>query len=304
MLLAPQTGPERRALRRRREAGLLIEPYPNLFARASYWNPLPPHHKTLHAMRGLQQLHPSWTFCCQSAAAAYGLPVASWHLKQLHLALPRHTARQPREGISYHRLGQWEVTSAAGVRATTLEQTVLDCACTLPRCDALAIADAALRLYDIDRERLERHALAVGRGRRGIAGARTVLHLATGASESWGESYARGMMYGLGFASPELQVEFALPPHLGGTRRVDFLWRLPDGGIVIGEFDGKGKYQADGAVDLDAFYRERQRESRLSITGARIVRFGFDDLRDPERFERLLLAYGVPRAASAPMPGW
>lgn len=293
--LTVPSGSKRRALRHRCTNGYLVEPYPGLFARTEYWQTLRPQQKTLHAMRGLQQLHPSWAFCHQSAAVAYGLPVASWHLHDIHRALPYHTARRRQPRIAHHHLGEPDIVEIMGVRATTLAQTVIDCACTLPFCDALAIADAALRLYDLDPARLIDHACTSRSGKQGIMQARTVISLADGASESWGESYARGMMHALGFVRPELQVEINLPRQLGGVRRVDFLWRLPDGKLVIGEFDGKEKYMASDGVDLEAFYRERQRESRLSLTDARILRFGFDDLKDPEWFGRLLTTYGVPR---------
>lgn len=297
-LLAAQAGTARRTLRRRCATGLLIEPYAGLFARAEHWESLSSWQQTIQLMRGITRLHPTRVFCCQSAAVAHGLPVASWHLHELHLAIPQHTARKQQPGIVYHHLEPQSIVTTMGIRATTLEQTVLDCACTLPLCDALAVADAALRLYDLNRSALEQHAKAHGTGRCGIRWARHVLQLADSASESWGESYARGLLYMLGYTLPELQVEIDLPPHLGGTRRVDFMWRLPGGGTVIGEFDGKEKYHEDDRVDLGAFYRERQRESRLSITGALIMRFGFDDLKEPERFSRLLDAYGVPRALS------
>lgn len=300
MLLASQAGTARKALRRRCTAGLLVEPHAGLFARAEYWESLSIQQQTMQLMRGMTQLHPTRVFCCQSAAVAHGLPIASWHLHELHLAIPRHTARKQQPGIAYHHFEPQSIVTAMGIRTTALEQTILDCACTLPLCDALAVADAALHLCDINSAVLEQHVKMHGAGRRGVGRARRVLQLADGMSESWGESYARGLLYMLGYTLPELQVEIDLPPHLGGTRRVDFMWRLPGGGAVIGEFDGKEKYHENDGVNLEAFYRERQRESRLSITGARIMRFGFDDLKEPGRFSRLLDAYGIPRALRPP----
>ena len=46
----------------------------------------------------------------------------------------------------------------------------------------------------------------------------------------------------------------------------------------------------------DAVRAERTRESRLSITGARIFRFTFEDVLNRRRFASTLQAFGVPFA--------
>ena len=189
-----------------------------------------------------------------------------------------------------------------GLRVTSLQQTVVDCAREFEFCEALAVADACLRHYAVSQSELLSFAEREGKGLWGIGQAREVLACANGLAESWGESVARGLMIRLGFMVPELQVVIDLSAELGGSRRVDFLWRLPDGTVIIGEFDGRMKYEDKtllrGRDAVDVLVDERQRESRLTSTGAAIVRFTYDDLRNPARFAELLDAYGVPRNRS------
>ncbi|MEE1295576.1 MAG: hypothetical protein UHD09_01715 [Bifidobacterium sp.] len=66
-----------------------------------------------------------------------------------------------------------------------------------------------------------------------------LLTRADGKSENGGESFVRGMIIAMGFRAPEIQVVFSVD---GITYRVDFLWRLPDGRIIVLELDGRDKY--------------------------------------------------------------
>ena len=50
-------------------------------------------------------------------------------------------------------------------------------------------------------------------------------------------------------------------------------------------------------LPMEAVLRnERTRESRLSLTGARIMRFTFADVLNRARFVHMLETFGVPRA--------
>ena len=275
---------------------------PRLFARASHWNDLSVNARSLHALRGIQAKHPNWLFSHQTAALVHGLPVASSLLGRIHVRLPSTGHIRTLQPFVFHTV-DGPVETVLGIRVTPVCQTVLDCASTLSFRDGLAIADAALRYCRVDREELVCYVESRGKGRRGVQLARLVAHCADGLSESWGESFARAMMIELGFAVPMLQVEIDLPLELGGPRRVDFLWVLPDGSYIIGEFDGLVKYRKPDTVSSDSTLRalvgERQRESRLTVTRAPIVRFTFNDLKNPDRFAGLLDAFGVPRVRAA-----
>ena len=88
---------------------------------------------------------------------------------------------------------------------------------------------------------------------------------------------ARATMIMLGFAVPDLQIECHDPMNPSKVIRVDFYWTLSDGTVIIGELDGKQKYvdpaMTKGKDLVRILSDERLRESRLSINGARIVRF-------------------------------
>lgn len=297
-LLLPDGPADSAALRRRCKAGSVIEPLRGMFVHIDHWESLSANAKLLHMLRGVQTKHPKWLFSHQTAASVHGLPVASSLLERIHVRLPRAAHMRAVQPFDFHAVNG-PVETVLGIRVTPICRTVFDCASTLPFRDGLAIADAALRYHRIDRGDLICFVESNGKGKRGVRLARRVVRYADGRSESWGESAARALMIELGFALPELQVEIDLPPELGGPRRVDFLWVLPDGSYIIGEFDGMVKYRAPRVAQddetLKALVGERQRESRLTVMRAPIVRFTFDDLRNPERFARLLDAFGVPR---------
>lgn len=140
-------------------------------------------------------------------------------------------------------------------------------------------------------------------------------------SENGGESFARGTMISLGFMVPELQREFILP-HSGGKYRCDFLWRLPNAELIVGEFDGHSKYYVDfdnpshTNVDFNSscdnrmlrksynpsvinrnIDRQAEREALLmkECGVSRIVRFTISDIVNPKRVESKLIDAGVPR---------
>lgn len=183
--------------------------------------------------------------------------------------------------------------------ATSLLETTCELLCSLSFREGVAVADSALRKGLFARDELIK---ALDQGRRGRRGARTAMRAARfsdARSESGGESVSRAVMHELGFAPPELQVEFTDP--LSGSRyRVDFLWRLADGGLIAGELDGFEKYlglaEASGKGTVGAFIEERHREARLTAHGMRVVRFTYRDVLDRSRFAELLDLYGVPRS--------
>ena len=85
-----------------------------------------------------------------------------------------------------------------------------------------------------------------------------------------------------------------------GASTADFVFELTDGKTVLGEFDGRAKYEDEqlraGSSTIDVLLKERQRESRLTLMDVRIVRFNWNDVRTPGRLVRMLAAAGVTRA--------
>ena len=77
-------------------------------------------------------------------------------------------------------------------------------------------------------------------------------------------------------------------------------WRLEDGTCVIGELDGKGKYtlqNGEGRESVDPFVAERQRESHLTMLGHKVLRFTFNELKDPGKLVEKMRLAGIPRQA-------
>ena len=175
------------------------------------------------------------------------------------------------------------------VPVTSLARTVVDCARTLPGRDALAIADAALKVEGMTRGRLE-VVVAYQRGWPGIAQARQVAALADPRRETPLESWSAWAFHEVGIPQPVWQVEVC---DEGGAvlGRVDGLWL--EG--VAGEADGRAKYRLRalerGGADAETLARvldeERLREMGLRRVGLAIVRWDPRDVLVPTRMEAL-----------------
>ncbi|MEE2570306.1 hypothetical protein V1638_12990 [Pseudarthrobacter sp. J64] len=116
--------------------------------------------------------------------------------------------------------------------------------------------------------------------------------LASPLVESAGESYSRAMFEFLGFEQPTLQPAFRDGDGLIG--RSDFFWK---GQGVVGEFDGREKYinaaRMSGITPEEALYREKLREDRIRALGYDVKRWAWQDLQEPSRLKRTLLAAGL-----------
>ena len=67
---------------------------------------------------------------------------------------------------------------------------------------------------------------------------------------------------------------------------------------MLGELDGREKYEnqamTKGRDAVQVLADERLRESRVSASGAKIMRFSFAEAVKPARMKHLLKAFGVP----------
>jgi hypothetical protein len=130
-----------------------------------------------------------------------------------------------------------------------------------------------------------------------------VAALANGLSESGGESTARAVMIEEGFMWPTLQKEVTDPVDKSKKFRVDFYWQLPSGDVA-GELDGREKYRnpemTNGKDAVDVLADERLRESRVSGTNVKIMRFSYGNVLNTEFFCHLLTSYGIPRGFDVP----
>jgi len=294
----PTTPQEGRRLRYLMGKNELVRPYPGIFARRERWEGLSRHQQLRHVMRTLSDQGVTWVFCAASAAVAYGLEVPNEVLGSLDAASRNGSGAHGSRFVTRHVVkGEGEVI-VDGMRVTPFDRTVYDCLRTLPFDAALAVADSALRATGRSREWLYNLFADDSRGVPGVRRARCVCRFADPRAENGGESMARAAIIEGGFQLPDLQVEL-YDPMDGASYRVDFLWTRPDGRRVIGELDGWEKYlnpaMTGGRGTLGALVAERQRESRITMGGASVMRFSYRQVMDRGYFARLLAAYGVPR---------
>ena len=293
----------RKSLERRMRDGSAVCPHRSLYARAPYWHALRPDDQALHIIRGLQQAHPSWVFCAQSAGLVWGLPISYRNLTPIHVITGSH--RQPAgQSITAHALRDESLQMVRGVRVTTLPRTVFDCLRAATFVDGLAIADRSLRMYAPEQRRefrgeLKRLSYRRKGGRRAVG----IMGYADARSESWAESAARALIIMQGFALPKLQAPFDQPFSPGHVYYVDMLFTRSDGSKVIGEVDGNEKYwnpsMLAGRSTARVLADEQHRESELTMYGMPLMRISVDDIVHPQQFYRKLKAYGIPQSDAA-----
>lgn len=199
-----------------------------------------------------------------------------------------------------------------GMRVTSVERTVLECARRLQVDEALIIADAALNktVWPDPRDRVrseralaEAKARLVDRLRReprraGNRRAGLVLEICNGWAESALETRVRRGMLAIGLPVPHLQTEIP-------TRsRVYFAdatltWKRPDGSLwrTVVEADGRGKQQRAENVN-----RDRNREAEIRKTGAHYVSLLWEHMSEYGLWEFIdRLAAVVPPEVRAEM---
>lgn len=129
------------------------------------------------------------------------------------------TTRRSGDALRRHLL-RAESSIVDGIRATGIDQTVLDCLRHGMFSQGLAVADSALHWELTTKDALTEHFAAAGARIGGIRGARRALAHADGRAENGGESLARAIMIERGFSVPELQVHVEDPVEPGALRRV------------------------------------------------------------------------------------
>lgn len=305
-LVAPSV-PSKRAILRRIASGQawLLELAPWIYARREYYEKLSPKAREYQLIRSLSARHPAWVFCGISAAVLHGLYVSYGDLRNdervvVEVAGDRRQLIYKLVQIRFRCLvpSPFVQTRVNGIPVTSVVDTVVECARSLPFPQALAVMDSAILYYEIQTADVARKIDALGKRARGVCNARKVVRYASGLSENGGESVARGIMIEEGFRVPELQVPVF--DQVGGEDyRVDYYWRLDDGSVIFGEFDGGEKFENErmrkGKSVAQVARAERLRESRLTLQGAKILRFTPETLANRAEFVRLLEAYGVPR---------
>lgn len=257
------------------------------------------------------------------AALVHGL----WLLgidDEVHVTQRTKTGGPRSPGVYRHHdsLPEEHITVVNGLRVTTIERTIVDCARRLHPRDGLAVADSGLRaLLNPHRSAPEQIAGRVAELRaellamvesgppRGRRRARVVLAHADPFAESAPESVLRWIALAHGLPRPMLQARVTTRL---GTYYADLGWEIevrePAGAIVtwlvLLEYDGAIKYvpmaTTGGTVrDLDvravshAVVAEKRREDAIREEPRTVIRrFQWADLRDVRQaFDRICEAF-------------
>lgn len=229
-----------------------------------------------------------------SAAVLHGLNLLAPDQKRVHFYVSGGGTRSRELHLHEGTLTRSDVTVVDGVLLTKLALTACDVARQGTFAQAVSALDHALRL-GVTRTELRTIAERFRRT-KGISTLRRALDVADAQSESVGESFSRALMIEwCDIPIPTLQTEYR-DEYGRLIARVDFDWD----GKVVGEFDGKVKYQKDrrpGESATDVVVREKIREDRLRDEGLIVVRWVWDDFKKPQvlrmRIRKALARAGV-----------
>lgn len=295
-----ETSADHHALRRRFRAGEVIQPYRGMYARVEYWHSLDPLQHVSHVMQTLARKYHHWVFAGSSAAVAHGYEVSFASVMPLNITIASDVCPTKHDYTKLNRIYMPSIPACTrqGVSATSPARTLLDCALKLPFHQALPIFDSAMR----ENVNLQEVGALGEQLRLDCSPVASLIAYADGRSENGGESLVRAIMISEGYVVPRLQREFKNPDQPFGMYRVDFSWQMPDGGIIVAEFDGMQKYVMDDGRDVERkdirqrVYDERDRERCLRSQGVRqIIRLDYEDTQEPKRLARKLHDAGVPR---------
>ena len=276
-----------RGIRQLLDSGSLIRLRYGCYIRASHWNAQSPPSRSrqlIHAhAHGTRTTSPG-IFLYSHTSAARLRRLYLWEVNDAIHILQKVRPSSERHGkdVCCHTrpYTDHDVAVVEGLRTTSLERTVADCAMMLGFRQALILTDHALRL-GADATTLQSMADGLD-GRRGIRTFRRVLAAADPRSESAGETLARELILRLKIKPPEPQLQVSSQ---AGRHRLDFGWKEEK---VALEFDGKTKY-FDYAPTAEVLFEERRREKALSEDGWLFVRVEWKDLFREQEFKSRVL---------------
>lgn len=212
-----------------------------------------------------------------------------WNRRSLREAIAEGSYEPESIGILAPLPAGAEITTTR-VRVEPLAAVLTDTVPELTHAAATTVLDAARRREGdaLEREVVRHLGLLRTRGARQRWESRW--DFSDPRSESPGESASRSVFAQFGLSPAQLQGVVELRDH--GRVRVDFLWREAR---VVGEFDGRIKYGRGlaGSAPHEVVYREKLREDALRRAGWIVVRWTWEDLRNPHRLVRRLVDAGV-----------
>ncbi len=286
-----------RVLRRDVERGILVKLRRGAFVERSRWDQLEPrdrHLLRIHAVAAVAR--EPVIVAGESAAAVWGMPIAGDWPAEVTIMQEWRGGGRSEPGVRRTAAGftTARIDELDGLRVTSLSRTALDVARRASFPDAIASLDWALWRKNpraVSKEELQDELRRLNPRARARHLERA-LEFSTSLSDSFGESKTRAVIHLLGFAAPELQVEFR---DSQGTIQPDFFWRSV---MHAAEFDGKAKYTRQEYTHGnpgEVVWREKKREDRLRRAGCGVTRILTEHVEHPHRLETMLLEAGIPR---------
>ncbi|MBY0689809.1 hypothetical protein [Microbacterium marinilacus] len=258
-----------------------------VYAPSAMWDALAPWDRYLARVHAHALKHPDAVFCLESAAALLGIPVIG-SPSEVHVVSAQTAGRRIGDVRFHVTSDRREVVSASGLLLLSPEDTAVDLARARHPAVGLAAVDGTLRMLGLDDPGVLvelNESRASGRGR---AAARWSLGRATALAETALESLSRAVIEWLGYPDPELQVTF--PSRHGREHRADLYWRARR---IIGETDGRIKYDGTFGHDTRRLWREKRREDELRRASDGFARWGWPEASDPPVLDDLLLQAGL-----------
>ncbi|SDU74492.1 type IV toxin-antitoxin system AbiEi family antitoxin domain-containing protein [Jiangella alkaliphila] len=235
-----------------------------------------------------------------SGAALQQLPLPSGWDEVVTLTRPVRAAGRPSyPGVRFRTAAVPPAhrTTVFGLPVLTVARNVLDIARTDGVAAGLVVGDAALR-RDLATPAQLAATVADLAGWPGVSAARLVAEHASGLRESPVESVSYAVFVRRGLALPECNAW--LSAERRGGVRADFAWRRHR---LLGEADGRVKYDDPWSTAETVLWKEKLRQERLEDLGFVVTRWtGAEIHRDPdavvarlaERSRRAHEMYGVP----------
>jgi len=219
---------------------------------------------------GLPDLPPATEHAARAGGVVSHLSAAQEHRLPLllppeaaHVTVPPNSAARPQPGVRLH----WRTVAAADLcrsGVTSVLRTVLDCARDVPRAEALAVADAALRLGLVTPAQLD--AAGSAGCRRGAPRVRWVARHADGGAAGPFESALRAAALDAGCQGFRTQVEL----RAGRRVRVDLADPVRRVVLEADSFEWHGSRQA--------LRRDCRRYDELVRAGWVVLRFAWEDV--------------------------
>lgn len=236
-------------------------------------------------------------FAFELAAALHGIPIIGSWPSRAHTVTAHGGARSNGSVIRTRRdePAGAIVTVGDRVRATSLVVTAVDLASTRTVLGGIVAFDHIRFHHEVELDEILQE-IERRRPFRGVRQADVAARRSTAGSATPAETLAVVRIHDLGFEAPQQQ--FSVRGVDGVEYDVDLSW---GGGRILGEIDGRSKYEIAaaerGTTVSDRIWAEKRREDAIRSTCDRFVRGVWDDLWWGDRFDRALDAAGVRRVA-------